>query len=438
MNSVWYESVREDRDENGRILEPFDERRTDVLIIGAGMAGVLCSLLLKEAGILSMVVEAKTLGDGVTKNTTAKITAQHALIYDRLIKKKGIEKAGQYYDIQEKALSEYRRLAQNIDCDLEEKTAYVFEKGSGKKLEKEMRAYDKLGIPMDFQEAPPLPFKTVGALGMKGQAQFNPMKFILGAAKDLDIYEGVFVSDISKNIAYTGKGRIVADSIVLATHFPMVNIPGLYFLKMYQSRSYVLGLKGGPDMGGMYIDENEKGNSFRNYGNLLLLGGGSHRTGRQGGGFVELRNLAKSAYPQAEETYFWATQDCITLDGIPYVGQHRKSNPSLYVMTGFNKWGMTGTMAAAMVVRDMIAKGKSEYEELFNPSRSIFRPQLLSNGGHAIYGLLSFGKRCTHMGCALRWNSQERSWDCSCHGSRFDENGKVQDNPAKRNLSKIR
>jgi hypothetical protein len=124
----------------------------------------------------------------------------------------------------------------------------------------------------------------------------------------------------------------------------------------------------------------------------------------------------------------------MTLDGVPYIGVHRKSAPHIYVATGFNKWGMTGSMVAANVLRDLITLGSSEYEELFSPQRSMLQPQLLVNGFSALGNLILPGKRCPHMGCSLRWNRAERTWDCPCHGSRFDEHGNLIDNPAKRGI----
>jgi glycine/D-amino acid oxidase-like deaminating enzyme len=374
------------------------------------------------------------VGSGVTGNTTAKITAQHGLIYDKLIKKSGIDAARKYYEANMRAREDYEKLSAIFPCDFEVKTAYTYSLTDRKKVEDEGRAYEKLGIKPVFQEQPPLPFRVAGALGMENQAQFNPLKLLLAVAKELTIYEDTFVHEIRGNKAFTKEGAITAKSIILATHFPMVNIPGLYFIKMYQHRSYVIALENAPDVDGMYVDEQEKGNSFRNYMGLLFLGGGDHKTGTQGGGYEELRSLAKSAYPNAKEKYSWATQDCMTLDGIPYIGVHRKSAPNIYVATGFNKWGMTGTMVAANVLRDLITLGSSEYEELFSPQRSMLQPQLLVNGLSALGNLLLPGKRCPHMGCALRWNKAERTWDCPCHGSRFDEGGKLLNNPAKRGM----
>ena len=229
----------------------------------------------------------------------------------------------------------------------------------------------------------------------------------------------------------------MAEKIIVATHFPFINKHGSYFLKQYQHRSYDLALENAPNVHGMYVDEAQKGMSFRNYQNLLLIGGGDHRTGKQGGNWQELSNFAIRYYPNAKEKYRWATQDCMTLDSVPYIGQYSKHTPNFYVATGFNKWGMTSAMVAGMILTDMVMGKENPNAEVFSPSRSILRPQLAVNAFEATVNLLTPSqKRCPHLGCALKWNGKERSWDCPCHGSRFTENGVLIDNPATGNLKK--
>lgn len=430
--SVWSAAVN-GRENRRHALS--GDRKTEVLIVGAGLAGLLTAWRLKQAGVPCLVVEARTVGSGVSKNTTAKMTAQHGLIYADLIQRFGVEKTRLYYTANIQAIEAYRTLAGQFPCDLEERTAYVYTMNDRAKLEREADAYRKLGIGACMEESPQLPFKTMGAIGMEKQAQFHPMKLLTALSDCLEILENTFVRRIDGSHAITDKGCIHANHIVLATHFPLVNIPGLYFLKLYQHRSYVVALEGVPLPGGMYVDERQEGHSFRSYGDLLLIGGGDHKTGKRGGGYTELAGLAVKAYPGAKMKYRWAAQDCMTLDGIPYIGRHRLGKERLYVATGFNKWGMTGSMVASGLLCDLITKGKSELEELYSPRRSIWTKQLAVNIGSAAAGLFApDGPRCTHMGCKLHKNHAEGTWDCSCHGSRFDDGGHVVDNPAKRRL----
>ena len=404
---------------------------TDVLIIGGGMAGVLCAYLLHRAGVDYALVEARTLCGGITRNTTAKITSQHGLIYDKLIRKFGVERAGQYLSAQEAALQSYRELCQTVDCGFEEKDAYVYSLDDRRKLERELNALEKLGFPGEFAGRLPLPFPVAGAVRFPRQAQFHPLKFVAAITKGLHIYEHTAVRELAGTTAVTDHGKIRAHKIIVATHFPFLNKHGSYFLKLYQHRSYVIALENAPDVAGMYVDEARTGMSFRNYGSLLLLGGGGHRTGKEGGGWRELREFAGRHYPHAVEKFHWATQDCMSLDGVPYIGPYSASTSGLYVATGFNKWGMTSSMVAAMVLCDLVQGKESPFGAVFSPSRSILRPQLAANGLEAVVNLLTpTTRRCPHLGCALKWNAQEHTWDCPCHGSRFTEDGRLLDNPA--------
>lgn len=408
---------------------------TDVLVIGGGIAGILTTYYLHQSGVRCVLLEKERICSGVTQNTTAKITAQHGLLYHKLLKSGGEEAARKYWVMNQAALERYRTLTKGIDCDFEQKDNFVYSLDDWEKLEDELEALQKIGCPAEFCQRLPLPIKTVGAVKVPDQAQFNPLKFLSVIAKDLPVYEHTFVREMIGNTAVTDHGRVKAERVVVTTHFPFLNKHGSYFLKLYQHRSYVIALEGAQQVDGMYVDENRKGLSFRNYGNLLLLGGGGHRTGKKGGNWEELRAFAREHYPTAEERYHWAAQDCMSLDDIPYIGQYSRNTPGLYVASGFNKWGMTGSMTAAMLLCDRIMGQKNDCADVFDPSRSILKPQLLVNGLEATKNLLTPAKkRCPHLGCALKWNAAEHSWDCPCHGSRFAANGKVLDNPANGDL----
>ena len=426
MDSIWPQTAQ---------LPVFNSLRsdlkTDVLVIGGGMAGLLCAYKLTRAGVDCALVEADRIGGGITKNTTAKITSQHGLIYGKLIREFGADWARLYLEVNQRALEEYRALCRTMDCDFEEKDAFVYSLDSREKLDRELNALERLGFGAEFQADIPLPFPTAGAVKFKDQAQFHPLKFIAAIAGELRIFERTKVLELGPGKAVTTGGTISADKLIIATHFPVLNKHGGYFLKLYQHRSYVLALKNAPDIQGMYLDEDEKGLSFRNYGDLLLLGGGSHRTGKQGGSWTELERFARHCYPDAQPAARWAAQDCMTLDGVPYIGPYSKRTRGLYVATGFNKWGMTSSMAAAEVLTDLVLNRKNPCTELFSPSRTKLRPQLSVNALESSLGLLTpTVPRCPHMGCTLKYNAAEHSWDCPCHGSRFGEDGTLIDNPA--------
>lgn len=427
MESIWLNTA------SLPAFEPLKNNiKTDVLIIGGGMAGLLCGYYLHSAGVDYRLIEAEKICGGVTGCTTAKITSQHGLIYDKLLRRFGTEKARMYYVANEEALGRYRSLCNDIDCDFVEKDSYVYARDDFRKLDRELAALERIGAAAEFTEKIPLPLSTVGAIRFSQQAQFHPLKFAAMIAKHQKIYEDTRAIGYEGNgVVLTNHGKIHANKIIVTTHFPLFNKHGLYFIKLYQHRSYVLGLENGPDVGGIYADESKTGLSFRNYGKYLLLGGGSHRTGKQGGNWEELLSFAQKHYPDSKVRYRWATQDCMSLDDVPYIGQYSPNTPNIHVASGFNKWGMTGAMTAAMILTDQILEKKNEYEAVFAPSRSVLHPQLFCNVLETSVNLLTPTKpRCPHMGCALKWNPSEHSWDCPCHGSRFDAQGKTLNNPA--------
>ncbi|HAT4125091.1 FAD-dependent oxidoreductase [Clostridium perfringens] len=476
MKSVWSESCK------FRKREALNKDiKTDVLVIGAGIAGVLTAYMLKQKGREVVVIDATEIASGNTKNTTAKITSQHDLIYSKLIAEFGEEKARQYAKANELAIKKYKEIIEDkrIECDFEEKPAYVYSLNEIDVLKEEVEAAKNLGIDAEFVDEANLPFKINGAVKFNNQAQFNPLKFLKGISNELIIYENTRALEIKENLVVTSGGNITANNIVVATHYPIMNAPGYYFMKMHQERSYVLALENTSEIDGMYIDLNKEGYSFRTYNNLLLLGGISHRTGEneEGGSYDKLRKVAKKLYPKAKEKYYWSAQDCMTIDGIPYIGRYSSETPNIYVATGFNKWGMTSSMVSAMIISDMILEKENDFSEIFSPRRfdlslSInniandlietaknFIAQKVSipsseiehiKNGHG--GIIEYngekvgvyknkeGKeffvstKCTHLGCQLSWNADELTWDCPCHGSRFDYKGRLIGSPATKDL----
>lgn len=434
MNSIWPDSS----------ALPFfpslkEDCKTEVAIIGGGITGILCAYFLQQMGIDYILLEKDTICSGVTGNTTAKLTAQHGLIYQKLFKHAGSELTKMYLDANLSALSKYSELCRHIDCDFETQTNYVYSKESLEELEKEADALQKIGFRATLTETPGLPFETRGAVAFPNQAQFHPLKFLSHIAGNLKIYEHSFVRAFYPKKVVTDEATVTADNIIFTTHFPIDNKHGLYFLKMYQYRSYVIALENAfqhaPGLQGMYLDAATGGISLRNYKNLLLIGGAGHRSGKTSGNWQTLRSFADRYYPGAAEQYNWAAQDCMTLDGVPYIGPYSPNMPGCFVATGFNKWGMTSSMAAAMLLTDLILEKENPYLEVFSPSRSMLKPQLFINAGEAVKNLLTISdKRCPHMGCALKYNSAEHSWDCPCHGSRFAKDGSLLDNPANGNL----
>ena len=432
INSLWADTAK---------LPSFprleQDLKTDILIIGGGMAGLLCACALNRACADYALIEADSICSGVTRNTTAKITSQHGLIYDKLIREYDEETARLYYEANQAAISHFRKLAADYPCRMETKSAFVYTTGDSETLEKEQRALERIGAKARYWDSLPLPFDVTGAIEFEDQAQFHPLLLAAGIAPGLKIYEHTPARGFEGNTVYTDKVRIEAKKILVATHFPIINKHGACFLKMFQDRSCVLALENAPDPAGMFIDAEGCGPSIRSSGELLLFGGGAHRTGKKGGGYAQLEALAQSCYPRAGIKMRWAAQDCMSLDGIPYIGRYGKNTPGLYVATGFNKWGMSSSMVSAMILGDLLLERENPYAKVFSPQRSSMHPQLFLNALHAAANLLTPTRpRCPHMGCALKWNEEEKSWDCPCHGSRFTAEGELLDGPATGNLKK--
>ena len=432
MDSIWSEASK-----NDGFPQLKGDVKTDVVIVGGGLAGVLCLKELTDRGVDCVLLEAKSIGSGITKNTTAKITFQHGLIYDKLIKNVGLEKAKQYLTANKNALEKFKKMAEEFPCDFEEKDAFVYSATDRIKIENEIKAYEKLGISAEFVSSIPLPVECIGAVKVKNQAQFNPLEFLFSVAKGLRIYENTKVLEFMPKKVVCSSGTVTAKRIIVATHFPIINKHGGYSLKLYQDRSYVIAVKNGPDVKGMYLEDQGNGFSFRNYKNYLLIGSGSHRTGKKSAGYKASEDFCKKNFPDARIEYRFATQDCMSLDGIPYIGEYSKGSENLYVATGFNKWGMTSSMVCADILSDIITGVKNPYADVFSPSRSSFNLTLFEHIFHSVVGLITpTAPRCPHMGCALKYNEEEHSWDCPCHGSRFTDKGELIDNPATDDLKR--
>ena len=429
MKSLWQTEKRKQHFPTLR-----GNKRTQILVIGGGMAGVLCARKLQEAGKDVILLEAERIGGGITAKTTAVLTAQHDFLYQDMIKSFGAETAGAYLHGNLDAVESFRRLSKKIPCDFEDIPSMQFTTGNLERLCREADVVKSLGFDARFTENVTFPEDAAGAVEYPGMAQFHPLKFLYGAAGELEIFENSRVLDLQGTTALLEHGSVRAEQVVVATHFPFINRRGMYFMKLYQNRSYVLALENAPSPGATMAELEGQGIYFRPYGDLLLVGGGDHRTGKSRDGFSFLRSYVQMHFPRARVLYAWANQDCMSLDGLPYVGQYSPHMPGVYVATGFNAWGMTNSMVAAELIRDQICGRENPLSNALRPDRSMLHKQLFSNlGSTAADFVIPTAKRCPHMGCALKWNPYEHSWDCPCHGSRFDEHGKLLDTPAQKN-----
>ncbi len=463
MESIWKSTVQLPEREAIK-----GDTEVENLVIGGGMAGILIAYFLQRKGREVMVIEAKRVASGQTGNTTAKITAQHGLIYDKLIHKVSPDKAEQYARANWDAMKMYERIVEEerIECHLEHLPAFLYttEEEMVSELRREAEAAKTLGIDARFVKGSritELPFSVRAAVRFADQMQFHPLEFLAPIAKKLEIYENTKALKVREHHVYTNHGVVRAENIIFATHYPFVNAPGFYFLRQHQERSYVLGLRkgqgekrsGDSTLAGMYYSVDNGGLSLRPYEEMILLGGGSHRTGKgadvyddkcenYGKGYAYLREKAKEYYPHMEECAAWAAQDCMSHDEVPFIGKYSVFRPYWYVATGFHKWGMTTSMIAALEISHQIVEGERLYGRTFAPQRLFLQAgikNLFVDVWESIRGLWKgfWGekeRRCPHLGCELEWNEEEQSWDCPCHGSRFSGDGELLDNPAQVDL----
>lgn len=473
--------------------------RVDIAIIGGGIVGLTTAYLLKEAGFSSIaVIEADHILSGVTGHTTAKVTSQHNLIYDHLISKFGKRQAQQYAESNQAAIEKIASIvaSKKIDCDFVRKPAYVYA-GSGDstgKIRNEVQAARSLGLPALFEEKLPLPFDTYGAVRFDNQAQFHPTKYLSALAREIHgdgchIFEktrALKIEGENPTTIKTDKGTVTAHKIIQATHYPIHDKPGLFFQRLYQSRSYVLGVRiQDPFPDGMFINAEKPARSLRSQstdeGELVIITGEGHRTGEEEHEIIHYQNLenwVRSNYSVNSIDYRWSTQDTMSIDHVPYIGRQTSGNDNMFLATGFKKWGMTTGTVAAMIITDMIAGKSNPWEEVYDPSR--FKPvesakTFLSQAVEATKGLVGDrilpphkeasdiplgegaivkveGERvaayrdqdgvlhtldpsCRHMGCIVSWNDAEKTWDCPCHGSRYRATGEVIHSPAVYGLS---
>lgn len=386
MNSIWLSENKQ----NNQYNQLAEDKTTDVCIIGAGIFGITCGYHLAKAGLKVTIIEKDEIGSKATGHTTAKITSQHGLFYTYLYETYGEKLAKDYLNANQEAIENIKQIIEEekINCDFEIQSSFVYttNKSEVNKIKKEVDILNSLGFPANFATKIGLPFEIEGSVKFKDQAQFNPIKYINGLAKIItknngQIYTNTTANDVKQDkesfYTLTERGTIKSKYVIIATHYPIINFPGIYFLKMYQSTSYVIGVDPKKTLSnGMYISATQPTYSFRtaNYNGrkILLLGGESHKTGTEStyeNTYGKLENYAKQLYPNCEILFRWDTRDCITLDKIPYIGKFSNTMENIYVGTGFNKWGMTTSNVAANIICDMILGKQNKYAYVFDSTR---------------------------------------------------------------------
>jgi glycine/D-amino acid oxidase-like deaminating enzyme/nitrite reductase/ring-hydroxylating ferredoxin subunit len=471
----------------------------DVAIVGAGITGITAAYLLSKEGLKVAILEAGSVLNGTTGHTTAKVTAQHGLVYDEFINHFGEEKARLYFESHMNAIQfvESNVTEKGIDCDFSKEDAYIYAVTDEykEKLETEWEAYKRLEIDGALKDTIPFNIEAKAALMMKNQAQFHPLKYLKVLLDDAVnagcmVFENTTATDIEDDdlqpkVVTKSGFKVTCNQVIIASHFPFYDLPGLYFARMYPDRSYAIGIKTDKEYpGGMYISADSPTRSIRytpiNGEKLIIIGGENHKTG-QGidtiQHFEALEAFAEEVFGIKEYDYRWSAQDLVTLDKLPYIGPITSAREHILVATGFKKWGMTTGTVAGRLLADYVVNNENPYKELYSPSRFHADPDLKSIvstnvdvAKHLIKGKLEIipgdlddltdgegsavmynGKRagaykdengklyivdttCTHLGCECEWNHAEKTWDCPCHGSRYAYSGDVIEGPAKKAL----
>ena len=464
MNSIWLESVNKIKS-SGKLEE---DSSADVCIIGGGICGITTAYYLTKKGYNVIVVEKNEIANGVTGHTTAKITSQHGLIYHYLSEKYGINVARKYFEANEEAIKNIKEIIRenSIDCDFEETNSYIYTTNESEidKINEEMEYLKHINKNAEKTTKTDLPFDVVSSIKFKNQAQFNPLKYVKALVENIlknkgRIYTNTVCTDVKREddgyIVYANDNKIFAKYVVLCSQYPFLKVPGFYFAKMYQELSYIIGVETYNEIPkDMYINIEAPVYSFRRAKfkgkDILLLGGAGHKTGNKVNyeeTYGLLEKKAKELYPDARIIARWSTRDAVTLDKIAYIGEYSSLLPNMYIATGFNKWGMTTSNVAGNMITDMISNNGSMYEEIFKATR--FKPienkdemkNMLVDSTKSMIGsrfdVNEEGKPiCTHMGCILEWNDADKTWDCPCHGSRFDKSGNNISGPAIKDIEK--
>ena len=493
--SIWLETTE------ATDYEQLDgDRSVETVIVGGGIVGITTAARLSEAGQSVAVLERDRIVESVTGHTTAKLTSQHGLVYDHLLTHFGERRAHQYARANESAIDHVEATARqyDIDCDFERLPAYTYTREPEQRgaIRAEVTAASRLGLPAKFVKTTALPYDVEAAVCFEEQAQFHPRRYLLGLAREIvdagnHVFENTTVTDVTDGEpceVETDAGTIAASDVVLATHFPIVD-PAFFYARLEPKRSYVLAVQLAEEVpAGMYYDPGEPYFSVRPHpageASMALVGGQNHRTGHGGSTAERYRRLerqARSRFDVESIAYRWSTQDYVSVDRVPLVGRPSPTSDHLFVATGFGGWGMSNGVAAGRLLADLVLDRGSPWRDVFRPTRielGASARQFLAHNRHAMRHyvadavrgapqgdlgelrpgegrvmeldgddvavhrdedgeLHAVGARCTHMGCLVEWNDGEASWDCPCHGSRFDADGTVLDTPAVADLDTV-
>lgn len=490
--SLWIET--EPGEPFGRLEEDLD---VDVAIIGAGVVGVMSAYLLQQAGLRVAVLERSRVLRGVTGHTTAKLTSQHGLFYHKLIEEFGEDLAQLYADANQQAVEEVQRIVEDlgVECQFVRAPAYTYttKQGGVDDVRAEVEAARSLGLPASLVTDTELPFRVEAAVRFSDQAHLHPRRFLLALVQEVvegggRFFEHTPVTDFSDGepcTVHTPDATVTAEDVIVATNVP-INDTKYFVTRMQPVRAYGIAarIEGEPPRG-MYINDDSPTRSVRGFRDgdrsLLVVVGEGHLVGERSDTrecLDALEAFARTHYAVEAVDYRWSTQDYYPADGVPYIGRYSPGSEHLYTATGLKGWGLTHGVVAAQLFVDHVLGTDGPWQPLYDPfSPSRVAGDLVSNEfisqskkslGHLLERLRSQGLPevergagvvadvdgdklalfrsadgvlharsavCTHMGCVVRFNEEQESWDCPCHGSRFSVEGEVLHGPATEDLA---
>ena len=454
FNSLWLHTAYP-RDPFPQLDQDID---CDVCIIGGGLSGIANAYFLAKEGKDVILLEKDAILSGATGNSTGKLTAQHDIIYSKLLKKFGRDNAKYYYDVNEDAIQFARSFAQDDELKAADSILYAQSKQGSELLRHEMRAYEELGIPGELGRNSELPIQMDTTLTLKDECQIHPVRLgqhlaQLAVEAGARIYEqsDVVLMDLKKRLLSLKAGQEVQfNELILCTHYPIEALRGLQIMKLSVDRSYLVAAEADMPLRGQYIAIDSPKRSIRTASidgqSYFLLSGESHQAGTESDTQVHYERLysdVKDLYNLSTLTNGWSAQDPQTPDLVPYAGIISSSMPYVYISTGYRKWGLSNSMASARIISDLIVGRTNKASALYAPDRTgfgTFLLQALKNTGLVVKeftgGHLTrmSSPICTHMGCRTRWNKADETWDCPCHGSRFRKDGSVLEGPATKPL----
>ncbi len=451
----------------------------DALVVGGGLCGVLTAYKLNKSGLRVVLVEKETLGSGQSSLTTAKITLAHGEIFNTIRKNFGDEATKIYAKCGLDAIDDYRKIIKNerIDCDFKSQCAYLYSLYGERHVKTEYEAAVAAGVHCSIVYDTTLPFEIKAAIKFPSQAVFHPLKFIYELSRGLEIYENTNVLEFSAGKVVCENGTITAKNIIITTNYPSVgDLKLLLPLKLHRKMAHACAFSGTGDLGAMFIGI-DGGYNYRSHGDTLIVSGENHVSGEGVPGVYErIIQDTKKNFPEAELITSWSAEDSTAVDILPYIGKFRSGQVDLFTATGFRTWGMTMSMTAATLIRDIILGQDNPATELFSPSRFKFSSAeglggMVSRTAKGIIAsrfslpeeevgklgrgcgkiVMHMGRKvaayvdedgnvhtcepyCPHRKCELKWNSDDKTWDCPCHGSRFDYDGNLLTGPATKNI----